>query len=452
MKTLIVILFCGSVCALPLSAQDIEAKLSGATVTQGFTIKDNIGANLLTLRGNGRLGMGTMSPLGTIHIEGTTGNMNALRVYTNTPDGWSGMLLNQIGAGNAARFIINNNTSTNNCLEVTTNGLGAALNASSSNGNGKLMELLYGNTSRFLVESDGTVSMGGSLGIGTSSPYGRLDIQGTAPANAIRILPWTSSGSAILVKQEGTGNAARFDIDMSTSTNSCLYATTNAPAAAIFANNTNTSSSARIMQANNGTNTVRFFIESGGNVGIGVDDATQDLDVLNNARFRGVLSTAYSAPLNLTSTGILTTATSDMRMKTHITGLQGSLEKVMKLRGVRYNWKSDPDGDSRIGFIAQEVQRVVPEVVYTNPVDGFLGLNYAELTAVLAEAMQEQQVLIDALAQKTDEVAALKLRVQELEQQYAQIRQLESDVHALKALLRERTEQAGAVQASLQMK
>lgn len=145
-------------------------------------------------------------------------------------------------------------------------------------------------------------------------------------------------------------------------------------------------------------------------------------------------------------------ATSDMRLKTHITRLHGSLEKVMKLRGVRYNWKSDPDGDLRIGFIAQEVRDVVPEVVYTNPVDGFLGLNYAELTAVLAEAMQEQQLLINALQKRTDEVASLKQRVQELEQQYAQVRQLESDLNALKALLRERTGDTGAVQASLQMK
>ncbi|MCZ7554876.1 MAG: tail fiber domain-containing protein [Bacteroidia bacterium] len=452
MKAITIFLFAVCLSALPVSAQDIEAKLSGATPSQGFTIKDNGGTNLFTLRGNGRLGMGTMNPVGSIHIEGTSGSFNALRVYTSTPDGWSGILLNQSGAGNAARFVINNTTSTNSCLEASTNGLGAAINANSSNASGKLLELMNSNTSRFLVETDGTVSMGGNLGIGTSSPYGRLDIQGTASANAIRITPWTSNGSGIYIKQDGSGNAARFDIAMSTSTNNCLEATTNASAPAIWANNTNTGVTARIFQANNGSSITRFFIECGGNVGIGVDDATQDLDVLNNARFRGVISSAYSAPLNLTSTGVLTMATSDMRLKTHITRLHGSLEKVMKLRGVRYNWKSDPDGDLRIGFIAQEVRDVVPEVVYTNPVDGFLGLNYAELTAVLAEAMQEQQLLINALQKRTDEVASLKQRVQELEQQYAQVRQLESDLNALKALLRERTGDTGAVQASLQMK
>ncbi|MFO7923017.1 MAG: tail fiber domain-containing protein, partial [Bacteroidales bacterium] len=52
-------------------------------------------------------------------------------------------------------------------------------------------------------------------------------------------------------------------------------------------------------------------------------------------------------------------------------------------------------GSKRIGFIAQEVEQVLPELVFTNPGDGLMGVNYAEMTAVLAEAIKEQQKIID---------------------------------------------------------
>lgn len=452
MKTLLILLVGMGLCAVQLSAQDIESKLSGTTVNQGFTIKDGNGTSLFTLRGNGRIGMGTTSPQGMLHMQNVTGNLNGFRLYCSTPDGWSGILASQSGEGNTARFIINNNASTSNCLEAATNGLGAAISANSDNASGKLLELMNGANSRFQVTTSGLVTMDGALGIGGSTSMGvaKLFITGSGSAtNAIRITPWTGAGSAIFIKQEGGGNAARFDIDNSTSTNNCLEATTNATAPAIWANNTH--ASGRIIQANSGTATVRFFVESGGNVGIGVDDATQDLDVLNNARFRGVISTAYSAPLNLTSTGLLTTATSDGRLKMNIHPLGASLEKVRQLRGVRYNWKSDPDGGTRIGFVAQEVETVVPEVVYTNPVDGYLGLNYAELTALLVEAMKEQQVMIDALQSSSEEIAVLRDRVRRMETREDRVRQLEADLVSLKQQLEEFTVSHRAAQASLRL-
>ncbi len=204
------------------------------------------------------------------------------------------------------------------------------------------------------------------------------------------------SGSGIYLKQIGIGNAARFDIANAGSTNNCLEASSNGTGATIYGSNTNTGG--LILQLNNGTNR-KMFVESNGNVGIGVDDATQDLDVLNNARFRGVGSGTYASALNLTSTGILTTATSDRRLKENIRPLERSLEKVLALRGVRFHWKQDSPKTDRIGFIAQDVEPVLPELVFTNPTDGFMGVNYAEMTAVLAEAIEEQQKMIDAVTE-----------------------------------------------------
>lgn len=447
MRQLLILFIGACVCAAPLSAQDIESKLSGSTLSQGFTIKDGNGTSLFTLRGNGRIGMGTSNPLAFLQMDDVSGSTNGLRVNCNTVFGWSGILAGQVGLGNTARFIIFNNASTSNCLETSTNGIGASISANSDNVNGKILELTNGAQTRFSVTSGGTVLVPGSIGMGVTTPDGKLHISGSAQ-NGVRIEPWQSTGSAIFISQAGSGNAARFDITNSGSTNNCLEATTNALAPAILASSTN--ASGRILQANNGTSS-RFFIESGGNVGIGVDDATQDLDVLNNARFRGVGSSAYSAPLNLTSTGILTTATSDARMKTNIRPLDASLEKVLHLQGVRFNWKSEPDGGDRIGFIAQEVREIVPEVVYTNPVDGYLGLNYAELTALLVEAVKEQQVLIDALRSRSEEVAALQTRVRQLESREDRIRQLEADLVSLRTLIENGMPGSGAAHVSLRL-
>lgn len=450
MKTILSLFILLCIAAASLQAQDIESKLSGNTATQGFSVKNNSGTGLFTIRGTGYVGIGTMTPMASLQIENPASSTNALRIFTNSPNAWPGVFLNQSGAGNAASFVINNPTSTSNCLEAFTNGIGTALQVNNSAATGRIAEFQNGATDRFFVETGGKVGISGDVGIGTgtASLNGRLEIAGGGAVNAIRVYNWSSTGSGIYLSQTGGGNAARFDITNTSSTNNCLEATTSAAAPAIYANSTN--AAGRIFQANNGISVTKFFIESNGNVGIGVDDATQDLDVQNSARFRGVSSIAYSAPLNLSSSGVLTTATSDARLKTDIRPLGASLEKILRLQGVRYNWKSDPDGADRIGFIAQEVEEVIPEVVYTNPVDGYKGLNYAELTAVLTEAMKEQHSLIDALMQRTEEVVALRQRVSQLESQYSRIHELEADLVSLKTQLHENGTLSNRAHASLQ--
>lgn len=97
------------------------------------------------------------------------------------------------------------------------------------------------------------------------------------------------------------------------------------------------------------------------------------------------------------------TQTSDVRLKKSIAPLMNTLDKVIALRGVRYQWK---DGDysesqssesSEIGLIGQEVESVYPELVATDS-DGYVSLNYSRLTAVLVEAIKEQQQLIQQQA------------------------------------------------------
>jgi hypothetical protein len=67
---------------------------------------------------------------------------------------------------------------------------------------------------------------------------------------------------------------------------------------------------------------------------------------------------------------------------------------VKKLRGVRFLWRKS--GKEDIGIIAQEVEKVLPEVVSTNS-KGFKSVNYSVLTVVLIEAINEQQKQIEKL-------------------------------------------------------
>jgi hypothetical protein len=145
---------------------------------------------------------------------------------------------------------------------------------------------------------------------------------------------------------------------------------------------------------------------AGQRIGVGTDAPTQNLDVNGNARFRAIGSGAYSGVVNRTSDGTLTTATSDERLKENICKLQNNLDKVMLLQGVSFTWKSDPEYGRRIGFIAQEFEKVVPELVFTNEFDGYKGINYAELTAVIVEAIKEQQEIIEYLKTENDRLKA----------------------------------------------
>jgi hypothetical protein len=115
-------------------------------------------------------------------------------------------------------------------------------------------------------------------------------------------------------------------------------------------------------------------------------------------------STRFTTFSNVTlSTG------SDARIKENVITIENALEKITKMRGVYFDWipkvqnKSDPDSMSRqIGFIAQEVETVLPELILhdTVGIEGIpnvLSVDYPRITAVLVEGMKEQQTQINDL-------------------------------------------------------
>ena len=92
-----------------------------------------------------------------------------------------------------------------------------------------------------------------------------------------------------------------------------------------------------------------------------------------------------------------TIQTSDRRLKTNIQELKYGLKEVLALNPVRYNWKTTPSADNKIGLIAQDVRKIIPEVVVGDEAKENIGMNYAELVPVLINAIKEQQQQIDEL-------------------------------------------------------
>lgn len=110
-------------------------------------------------------------------------------------------------------------------------------------------------------------------------------------------------------------------------------------------------------------------------------------------------------------------ARSDINFKENIRPIDNPLQRLMLLNGVLFDFKKDsldyPDENhdfiescrtDNLGFIAQEVQDVFPELVVEDITNGHLGLNYDGFSAILVEAIKEQQRTIEALQKEISEL------------------------------------------------
>ena len=89
---------------------------------------------------------------------------------------------------------------------------------------------------------------------------------------------------------------------------------------------------------------------------------------------------------SFTATGNVT-AFSDERLKENVETIEGALDKVLQMRGVTFNYKSElNDGQRGTGVIAQEMQQVMPEVVEEGE---YLSVAYGNIVGVLIEAVKE---------------------------------------------------------------
>ena len=101
-------------------------------------------------------------------------------------------------------------------------------------------------------------------------------------------------------------------------------------------------------------------------------------------------------------------AGSDIRWKKDLEPFRNILSEVTQLQGFKYNWRDDEypemkfDKDRQIGLIAQEVEKVFPELVRTDD-NGYKAVSYEKLTVVLLEGIKEQQKQIEILQKQVEE-------------------------------------------------
>jgi hypothetical protein len=111
-------------------------------------------------------------------------------------------------------------------------------------------------------------------------------------------------------------------------------------------------------------------------------------------------------------TGIVTAPafipTSSLAFKTNVQTYENALDTVNRLRGVRFDWKES--GEPSVGLIAEEVDRVIPEVV-SHDGGSARGVNYAALVGVLVEAVKEQQKVVQQQQTELDSLKELKAKV-----------------------------------------
>lgn len=100
------------------------------------------------------------------------------------------------------------------------------------------------------------------------------------------------------------------------------------------------------------------------------------------------------------SVGGTVTANSDISLKENIKKIPDALKKVLSLEGVEFDFKQT--GEHQIGVIAQEVERVVPELVKDN--QGVKSVAYQNMVALLIEAIKEQNNIINYLKSEIEEM------------------------------------------------
>ena len=241
------------------------------------------------------------------------------------------------------------------------------------------------------------VSPFGAVGLGTAAPTAHLDVRGIGGVRAYT----TNPGSGTTDWFSAFGGAAN------TFMSRVVAGTLNGVATV----------GGHIFDVNNipqyWANLAINPDPGSGNVGIGIANPTEKLHVVGN--FYNVGNTGITGRLTVGGTvsfcgGAYTC--SDRRYKRDITPLQNVLQNVLNLSGYTYFWRREEfkeknfTADRQLGFIAQEVEALYPEMVLTDEKTGYKSVDYSRMTPVLLEAIKELNAKLEAANARADRASA----------------------------------------------
>ncbi|WII73444.1 tail fiber domain-containing protein [Bdellovibrio sp. 22V] len=373
----------------------------------------------LTMTSTSRIGIGTTSPLTNLHVSGAAdgdvgsylinaddGDPNSRAIFllgTATTGTRYGYMSHQ-GAGYTATGALKPRTTV---VSGTDTG---GLNLMANNQIG----LWIGNNEKMRVAANGYI------GIGTDTPRQPLEInKGHIFHTGGDLVYYFNSYHNGTQRYGGYGGGSAYAGGMGfTPSTGSLYFVTSSVAGATDA-------------AVSGSST-RMIIDRNGNVGIGTGTPSYNLHVIGNAGL---------------STGTAWTNASDIRLKDIHGDYEYGLNEILQLHTVRYNYKKGnalglPSDHNMTGFIAQEVQKVIPDAVKVRK-DGYLELNvdpihWATVNAVkelhgLCKQSEAQMKSIDERLNSHDrEIASLKEENRQLKEQ---LEKQNKDLEAIKKKL-----------------
>jgi hypothetical protein len=139
----------------------------------------------------------------------------------------------------------------------------------------------------------------------------------------------------------------------------------------------------------------RITALNNGNVGVRTSTPTHDFEVNGNTYISGTLDVTGAGSAASFSAGSFNT-TSSRIWKENIQPINNALGKVKQLKGVTFDW-NNKDLKNDIGFIAEEVNEILPTIIGKTPQGQVTGLEYGKITALLVEAIKELSDKLDKL-------------------------------------------------------
>ena len=284
-----------------------------------------------------------------------------------------------------------------------------------------------------------TVLKNGNVGINTTTPSELLDVYGYSPNIEITNTAETEAGIIFDDFQDPTNQYAKILYNSGSNNHLNFYNHSTTPGLILYTNNNVDvnglfratganwpGSGAGVEIAYNGTGYIQSYDRDAGtwqDLVLGANNVYPNAD---NASYLGLSSRRWKAVYAVNGT----IQTSDRRMKKEIKNITYGLNTVMQLHPVSFYWKDKNLKGKNLGLIAQEVLKVVPEVVEVgNDKNKTLGMKYTSLIPILIKGMQEQEEKINKLE---NENTALKNENTEFNNS---LNSLKAEVEQLKQIL-----------------